>query len=1350
MRDFVHLHLHTEFSKLDGACRIPDLLKKVQEYNMPAVAVTDHGVMHGIYSLIQEGEGVNKEQVKAIKALQSEAKGILARARQYTKMIAEGYDAALGILTAELGALERKLVTEKERDAGEENIRAVEGKIEALRARIEGFAEEYPQLEEMMEAERPRLPEIEEEIRAIDKTMFKAIAGCEVYVAKTSRLDKTFKSQDHFILLAKNRVGYHNLCALTSESYATGFYNKPRVDRELLEKYSEGLIASSACLAGTIPRAIERGDLPSARRDIEFYKSVYGEDFYLEMMLHPQMEGEPTNRVIDLQVKVAAGVIYLARETKTPLLITNDVHFLNKEDAQLHDLLLCISTQDTVSAPNRMRYSHQEYLKNGDEIYETFASFYTEVAAAYAELGRVDRLNQGLMEAEDALTEADYLAAVEEGMANSLAIAAKCEYYSLASDPLMPSFPLPEGFATEADYLTHLVYEGAKERWPNDFDEEKQKRIKFELETIINMQFPGYFLIVWDFILAARNLGVRVGPGRGSAAGSAVAYCLRITDVDPLKYDLLFERFLNPDRISLPDIDVDFEDSKRYKVLDYVRDKYGDECVAGVATFNRLKAKGAISDIARALEIEGSETKPILSAMRKSKADSFTKLLGDKDVGEALQGYIEHGSEAQRTVMNYARKGEGIIKSLGQHACGFIIGKDALFKFAPMCTMERKGQKNGRIATVQYEGKAIEDVGLIKMDFLGLKNLQIITECLSLIKTGRGIEVDIDHIPLDDKPTLELFARGETVAIFQFESAGMKKYLRRLQPDRFDDLVAMNALYRPGPMDYIPDFIDRKHGRAEITYDLPEQEQVLSSTYGITVYQEQVMIQSRVLGNFTPGQSDQLRKAIGKKKEKDMAMLSKIFFEGCQKNGHPLAVAKKIWDDWVKFASYAFNKSHSVCYAYIAYQTGYLKTHYPSEYMAANLQVSQNDSKNLTILTKECNRMGIELLPPDVNESCEDFRVMPNGNIRYSLSALKGMGREAMVELVHERDANGPFTDIYDLIMRVSPAVLNKKHMEILAYSGALDTFLQGRHRAVFDVEVAEKRTFLTTLLEFAQAHHRQGGNASNLFGEGGNNDMVHRSEFPELGENVLMLEYLDRERELIGIYMSAHPLDEYRMEMQYLTTHNTAELDSDLKKLEGTSFQLGGLVRSIREQKTQKGADMFIMDIEDYYGSMTLRVYPSEKNGISKPQVNDVVMVFGSISPGRNGYGPSLFVNRITTMEGLKGKAVQELSIVLERKVLTVDRVLDLMSILQDESGSTKLIFELFDEENERQSKMVSGKGNINVTMGKLDQLNELEFKYKINGKLIEQKQEEIVDEDEESQMDDQQLLEENDDTED
>ena len=938
MQPFVHLHVHSQFSLLDGQASIKGLVDKAMADGMPGIALTDHGAMFGIKEFF---DYVNKKN------------GPLLRERKDLK----------------------------------KQIKALEEQ--------EGRSAE----------DEAKLSELREQLQAAEaKPLFKPILGCEVYCARRSRFKKDAnvpnpyrpnQSVDnsgwHLVLLAKDLTGYKNLIKMVSRSWIDGYYYRPRIDKELLEAHHEGIIASSACLGGEIPQHIMYGNIDEAEKSIEWFKGIFGDDFYLELQRHKTDNPLGNQETYEKQQQVNAVLLELGKKHGVKVIATNDVHFLNEEDAEAHDRLICLSTGKDLNDPRRMRYSKQEWLKTTAEMNELFAD-------------------------------------LPEVLATTQEICDKVELYSIENDPLMPDFPIPEQFANADEYLCHLTYEGARRKYGEEgITEEVRERIDFELGVISGMGFPGYFLIVQDFIAAARDMGVFVGPGRGSAAGSAVAYCLGITDIDPIRYDLLFERFLNPDRISMPDIDVDFDDDGRADVLHWVTEKYGYERVAHIVTYGTMAAKSAIKDVARVQRLPLSES------------DRLTKLIPDKipnvknvTIGASLE-YVPELKQASlspdpllHNTLKYAQMLEGNIRSTGVHACGIIIGKMDISDVVPLSTAEDKATGESMLVT-QYEGSVIESTGLIKMDFLGLKTLSVIKEALLNIKKSRGIEIDIDKIPIDDAKTYELYTEGKTVGTFQFESAGMQKYLRELKPSTFEDLIAMNALYRPGPMDYIPDFIDRKHGRKPITYDLPCMERYLKDTYGITVYQEQVMLLSREIADFTRGESDGLRKAMGKKLADKMAELKVKFLAGGAKKGYKEDTLEKIWADWAKFASYAFNKSHATCYSWVAYQTAYLKANYPAEYMAGALSRNLNNITEIIKLMDECRTMGIRVLTPDINESDFKFSVNQDGNIRFGLNAIKGVGSSAVEMIIREREENGPFENVYDFFERVPMSIVNKK-----------------------------------------------------------------------------------------------------------------------------------------------------------------------------------------------------------------------------------------------------------------------------------------------------------------------------------
>lgn len=997
------------------------------------------------------------------------------------------------------------------------------------------------------------------------KEGFKPIVGCEVYCARRGRHsrkdDKAINGEGrsyfidrsgyHLILLAKNMTGYHNLCRIVSLGYMSdAYYYTPRIDRELLEMYHEGIICSSACLGGELPQKImeaaypkplpegkgvkeliEEGVFQEAEETVKWFKNLFGDDYYIELQRHETQKAGADVEVYERQKQVNPVLIELARKYGVKLIATNDSHFVNEEDAEAHDRLICLSTNHFVNDVNRMHYTKQEWLKTPEEMAAIFAD-------------------------------------IPEALENTQEIADKVEIYNIDHDPIMPKFDIPDSFGKEEDYpdrlafesayLRHLTMEGAKVRYGEERlanDEELKERIEFELNTIISMGFPGYFLIVMDFIRAAREeLDVSVGPGRGSAAGSVVAYCLKITDLDPLKYDLLFERFLNPDRISLPDIDTDFEDCGRGKVLDYVSRKYGETHVAHIVTYGKMATKSALADVGRVQQIplprvndlkalipEREFPDSVMSKLPKGAKKPKVNLRSCYQLVDELEHEYKFGDPNTRSMLEYAARLEGTIRQVGVHACGVIIGADDLTNFAPLSSVEDKTSKK-RVLVTEYDGHVVESVGLIKMDFLGLITLTIIKECLRNIKKARGIDIDIDHIPIDDELTYKLFQEGRTVAVFQFESAGMQKYLRELKPTVIGDLIAMNALYRPGPMDYIPQFIRRKQGAEPVTYDIPVMEKYLKDTYGVTVYQEQVMLLSRLLANFTRGESDKLRKAMGKKQMTVLASLKDKFMDGGKANGHDPKILDKIWKDWEKFASYAFNKSHAACYSWVAYQTGYLKAHYPAEFMAANLTVHKDDIKEVTKLMDECKTLGLSVLEPDVNESELNFIVNQDGAIRFGLGGIKGVGEGAAEAIISEREKNGKYKDIFNFLERVNLQSCNKKTIENLAQAGAFECFDDLYREQFFGID-ENGYTGLELLMNYGNKWQAdQATNTNSLFDDF---DLAVEVKHPDLPQVARWntIERLNKEKELIGIYLSAHPLDEYEYEVRELCNITAQDL---------------------------------------------------------------------------------------------------------------------------------------------------------------------------------------------------------------
>ena len=983
------------------------------------------------------------------------------------------------------------------------------------------------------------------------KEPFKPIIGCEVYVARRGDLNLKTEKADrggyHLILLAKNFKGYKNLLKIVSKAWTDGFYDRPRTDRRELEKYHEGLICASACLGGEIPRLITEERLQEAEESVLWYKNLFGEDYYLELQLHKATVERANHEAYGMQCKVNAKLVEFSQKHNIQLICTNDVHFVDEKDAEAHDRLICLSTGKDLDDPKRMLYSKQEWMKTTAEMEAIFGAEYPEA------------------------------------LANTVDICNKVEFYSIDHAPIMPVFPIPAEFGTEeeyrqrlteqdlfdeftrnengevvmdeesakkkieklggydklyrikfeADYLAKLTMEGAEKRYGSPLSEEVAERLRFELYIMKTMGFPGYFLIVQDFIRAAREeLGVWVGPGRGSAAGSAVAYCLGITQIDPIKYDLLFERFLNPDRISLPDIDIDFDDEGRGRVLDWVTKKYGQEKVAHIITYGTMATKMALKDVARVQKLPLPESDRLCKLIPDHIPDPNDKTKELKINLPNSIGFVPELKQAEqsddpilRDTIKYACELEGNVRGTGVHACGTIICRDDITDWVPVSTAVDK-ETGEKMLVTQYEGSVIEDTGLIKMDFLGLKNLSIMKDAVENIKRIKGIEVDIDAIPIDDKRTYDLYCGGFTLGTFQFESPGMQKHLRDLKPTVFEDLIAMNALYRPGPMEYIPDFIDRKHGRKPIEYDIPVMEKYLKDTYGITVYQEQVMLLSRLLGNFTRGEADTLRKAMGKKIKEKLDELKPKFLAGGAANGHDAKILEKIWGDWEEFAKYAFNKSHATCYSWVAYQTAYLKANYPSEYMAALLSANLNSTEKLELYMSECKRMGIKVLSPDINESQIRFSSNKNGDIRFGLAAIKGVGEGAVNAIIAEREKNGPFKNIFDFCERANYSAINRKCFENIAMAGGFDSiidFSRGKFLATDDKE----ESFVDALVRYGTRIQNEKNNAQqSLFGGDSGVSDIQKPTIPVRGDAV-QLELLNKEKELIGMYLSAHPLDE-------------------------------------------------------------------------------------------------------------------------------------------------------------------------------------------------------------------------------
>ncbi len=1184
MEPFVHLHVHTQYSILDGQASINALVDKAMADGMPALAITDHGNMFGIKEFFNY---VNK-------------------------------------------------INSKRKDKGEEP--------------------------------------------------FKPIFGCEMYVANESLLTHTDKKDTgrHLVVLAKNETGYHNLIKLVSRSWTEGFYSHPRTDKADLAAHSEGLIVCSACLGGEVPRLIQAGQTDEAEKAILWFKNTFGDDYYIELQRHKATVPRANHEVYPIQQHVNEELVKLARKHDIKIVATNDVHFVNEEDAEAHDRLICVATGKDLNDPKRMLYSKQEWMKSTEEMNTLFAD-------------------------------------IPEALANTVEILDKVETYTIDHKPILPNFPLPDGFTDNDDYLRHLTYQGAHRRWGENLTEEQIERIDFELQTIKNMGFPGYFLIVQDFIAAGRRLGVSVGPGRGSAAGSAVAYCLDITQIDPIKYDLLFERFLNPDRISLPDIDIDFDDDGRADVLRYVTEKYGEEKVARIITYGTMAAKSAIKDVARVEQLPLPESNRLANLVPKRMPE-----VNGKELKPTLKNCYEHVPEFRpelssdnpvvRNTLKYALQLEGNVRNTGVHACGVIICRDAVTDWVPLSTAyDKDGTK---MLVTQYEGSVIEDTGLIKMDFLGLKTLSIIKEALANIKLTRGFDLDIDTVSIEDPKTYQLYSEGRTTGTFQFESAGMQKYLRELQPSTFEDLIAMNALYRPGPMDYIPDFINRKHGKSPIVYDIPVMEQYLKDTYGVTVYQEQVMLLSRLLANFTRGESDTLRKAMGKKLIDKMNHLKGKFMEGGQANGHKASVLEKIWADWEKFASYAFNKSHATCYSWVAFQTAYLKANYPAEYMAAVLSRNINDITKLTNFMDECKAMKISVKGPDVNESIGRFGVNQAGDIRFGLAAIKGIGVNVVEGIIKERNEGGPFTSIHDFIERVDMGCgINRRTIESLALAGAFDCFTDIKREDFFETNNRDE-SFSEQLVRYGQLFQRdKQQQAASLFDDVADQSLTTAGR-PPVKPAVPWpdAERLAKERELVGMYLSAHPLDPYYMDLTYGTTSIKDFTSEEAEPVENKEIKLGGMVTDFQTRTSKNGDPFGILRLEDLTGSTELRLFGrqfSEFNGYGVP--GSQILVVGKFQR-RFANGDLRFnISRIGLLSEERGSVIRGIVINVD-----AERVNEtLCALMRDHSVSTdkdlgELRLRIYDSKMNRAVTLNSGL-RIPVNRALINMLNDLDIEFTI-----------------------------------
>ena len=1269
---FVHLHVHTQYSILDGFSDMGKLFKRAAELGMPALAITDHGNMYGV--------------------------------KEFFKMAGKHKDA--------------------------------DGNYKV-----------------------------------------KPIVGCEVYVTRHydhKLKDSAHRAYYHLILLAKNPTGYRNLMKIVSIGHIEGkYYDKPRVAHEIIEKYHDGLICCSACLAGEIPRALVAGDWDGACKAVEWHKSVFGDDYYLEVQLHKTEVPGLALDVYEHQLVANEGIFRLSEKYGIKVVATNDAHFVNKEDGPAHDRLICLTTNALVDDPNRLHYTQQEYLKSEEEMAALFPDH-------------------------------------PEVLANTLEVADKVEVYSIDRDHVLPKFKIEPSFLADLDhylekykdvidagrcdkkgkdrgadfcasvaYLCHLCYKGAHERYGETLTDEQSERLDFELKTICRMGFPDYFLIVQDYIAASRAMGSLVGPGRGSAAGSVVAYCLKITNLDPIKYNLLFERFLNPDRISMPDIDVDFEDLT--KAHEYVEKTYGADHVSRVITFGTMAAKSAIKDIARISNVSIDESNRLAKMVpdrlservekeypfnpkfdelkpgfkrfekevevddpehpgeKKKEMRTFQKGMEEVDVKINLdncfrlvpefRNELENGPEINREVLRFARQMEGCIRQTGQHACATIIGPANLTDYIPICLSKDK-ETGLDVWTSQYDGHYIEDVGMLKMDFLGLNTLSIIHTCLDNIKQRHGIDIDIEAIPIDDKPTYELYGRGDTMSVFQFESEGMKTWLQRLHPERFEDLIAMNALYRPGPMDYIPNFVDRKLGLKPIEYDLPEMEEYLAETYGVTVYQEQVMLLSRKLASFTKGEADKLRKAMGKKQITVMMELKDKFMKQGVANGHPEKTLDKIWKDWEKFAQYAFNKSHATCYAWVSYQTGWLKCHYPAEFQAANLSCNLSKGDEIKKIMADCKAHKLQVLNPDVNESSAHFTVNKAGAIRFGLGGIKGFGSNIVDMIIKEREENGLFEDVYDFMERMG-GVVNRRSLESLVYAGAFDSF--GCKRTQFFLPGASGDLFIDELARYADNYSNDSvDSAFSLFGDA--EEMKPKRPAmpaPPAEEDVLAL--LQQEKELVTMYISAHPLDRYAFEIENFTTCSVGDVQAKVEECEqghkNATVSFAGIVTDVKRSVTRNGSPSLRATIEDFGGSYELAVFGKDCEAwLPLLGLHSEVFVEGDIKE-KYYLKPEEKAQGKTAPYGFKVKKVSMLGNVTESMLktfainLTTDQLneslrRDLVKLLKANKGKTDLGMYLYDPKTRYNVEFKSRKFQVAVTNDLIYGLRDLGISYTVNRK--------------------------------
>ena len=1219
---FVHLHVHTQYSILDGQSSIENLFKRAEELGMPGLAITDHGNMYGV-----------KEFFK--------------------------------------------------------------------------FAGKHPSV--------------------------KPIIGCEIYVTRGydhHLKDKAHSKYYHLILLAKNYQGYLNLMKIVSTAHIEGNYYRPRVCHEVIEKYHEGLICSSACMVGEVPQNILAGDMDGASKAIEWHKKVFGDDYYLEVMLHKTEVPGLSLETWEAQKEYTAVIFELARKHNVKVIATNDVHFVRKEDGPAHDRLICLTTNKYVDEPDRLRYTQQEYLKSEEEMLALFPEH-------------------------------------PEAISNTLEILDKVEVYNIDRGHVLPKYDLPADFLADIDswtekfkdvidegrndekgnprgeefcrsvaYMCKLSYDGAHKRYGDQLTEEQTERLDFELKTISRMGFPDYFLIVQDFINWAKNNGISVGPGRGSAAGSAVAYCLGITNLDPIRYDLLFERFLNPERISMPDIDVDFDDEGRYRVIQYVQDKYGTDHISHVITFGTMAAKSAIKDVARISRLSLDEsnrlTKMIPDRPFTVKVDGEEKEMKPnlkncvKYIPE-LREEMENGSDLVKEVLNFALQLEGCIRQTGIHACAMIIGRGNLTDYIPI-TMGRDKATDQEVWVSQYEGSYIEEVGMLKMDFLGLRTLSIIKECLALVKKHYNVDIDIEKIPIDDPDTYALYSRGDTKSVFQFESPGMKEWLQRLHPQRFEDLIAMNALYRPGPMDYIPSFVARKRGEEEISFDLPVMADFLQETYGVTVYQEQVMRISQKVAGFSKGKADKLRKAMGKKKLDVLESLYAEFMDGGQKNGHPHDILDKIWADWRKFASYAFNKSHATCYAWVSYQTGWLKAHYPAEFQAANLSQNLSDMEEIKEIMDDCRHSRIKVLIPDINESFSHFTVNSKGDIRFGLGGMKGFGSNIVDAILEEREARGVFADVWNFMERMS-GIVNRKALESLVSAGALDSF--GIPRKAYFCPGRSGDDFIGELVEYGERFRANKEDSSmSLFGESEELKPI-KPEAPkcETTEEDKMSQ-LQQEKELVGMYLSSHPLDKYRFEMDNFASCKVGNLSDEIaeceKKAKTKKVAIAGLVSSYKQLTTKTGKPWSRSVVEDFDGSYEIALFGEDHEKFMPYFTpHNAVFIEGEIAPKyrlkpeeiKAGKKPpyGFKIGKISLLGNVTENHIKGFAVTISSTMLNPDFRSKLVKVISNNKGKTPLKVYLSDPATNYKIEFDSHKFGVTVTTDLLADLAQIGVGYQV-----------------------------------